>query len=84
MKSLADLREQGQDAKRFVETFVLKVHAGRWGEAEDHWERSVVDFLNTKDMDGLSARQAIEDAQRMAMAALWYPAKRWGACSWCS
>ncbi|MEU8364888.1 DUF6313 family protein [Nonomuraea sp. NPDC048882] len=84
MKSLADLHERGGDWERFVEMFVTKVHRGRWPHAEDHWERTVVDFLNTSEMEELSARRATETAQRLAKAHLWYAAKRWGTCSWCS
>ncbi|MEV4364563.1 DUF6313 family protein [Nonomuraea sp. NPDC049625] len=84
MKSLADLHKRGGDWERFVETFVTKGHHGRWAHAEDHWERTVVEFLNTEEMERLSARRATEEAQRLAMANLWYPAKRWGTCSWCS
>jgi hypothetical protein len=84
MKSLAEVSKQGRDAKRFAETFALEVHQGRWDQAEDHWERTVAEFLNTKEMEGLSARRATEQAQRLAMATLWFPAKRWGTCPWCS
>lgn len=83
MKSLAHLHKQDSDWQRFVETFVAKIHQGRWPEAEDCWERTVVDFLNSSEMEGLSPRQATDLAQSDAKSILWTAAK-WGTCSGCA
>ncbi|MET9067775.1 DUF6313 family protein [Streptosporangium sandarakinum] len=84
MRSLAALHNGDGDEPRFVEIFVGKVHQGQWDLAEDHWERTVVEFLNIREMEGLSAARATKKAERLAMTALWYPAKRWGRCPCCS
>ncbi|WP_370026446.1 DUF6313 family protein [Planotetraspora sp. GP83] len=73
-----------EDEKSFVQIFIRKAHRGQGEPAEDHWERTVVEFLNTREMEKLSPAKATERAERMAMATLWYTAKRYGRCPWCS
>ncbi|GAA4931941.1 alpha-beta hydrolase superfamily lysophospholipase [Nonomuraea thailandensis] len=82
MRSLAQLHKQDEEWERFVETFVTKVHRGRWAKAEDCWERTVVEFLNTSEMEGRSPWLATDLAQRDAQAILWAAAK-WGSCTRC-
>lgn len=84
MRSLRALYDGEGAEPRFVEAFVEKVHQDKWDAAEDHWERTVMAFLDTREMEELSAAQATEKAERLAIATLWYPAKRWGRCPWCS
>ncbi|GAA3844118.1 hypothetical protein GCM10022226_79020 [Sphaerisporangium flaviroseum] len=83
MRSLTALHDGDGDEPRFVEIFVGKVHQGQWDPAEDHWERTVMDFLDTQEMEKLSAVRATRKAERLAIAALWYAARRWGRCPWC-
>lgn len=58
MMSLAHLHKQDAQWERFVERFVTKIHRGRWPEAEDRWERTVVEFLNISEMERRSPWQA--------------------------
>ncbi|MGW4641639.1 DUF6313 family protein [Sphaerisporangium sp. NPDC004334] len=78
------LHNEDGEAKSFVELFVLKVHQRRWDHAEDHWERTVVEFLNrARELEKLSARNATRRAEDLAQSILWVTAKR-GRCPWCS
>jgi hypothetical protein len=78
------LHDEDGESKSFVELFVLKVHQRRWRRAEDHWERTVLEFLNrARELEKLSARKATRRAEDLAQATLWITAKR-GRCPWCS
>lgn len=50
MRSLSQLCEWRPNGEEFVETFALEVHQGRWARAEEHWERTVMEFLNVKEV----------------------------------
>jgi hypothetical protein len=54
MKSLAHLHKQDAEWKRFVETFVTKIHRGCCPEVEDCWEPTVVGFLNISETEGVA------------------------------
>ncbi|MEV7011966.1 DUF6313 family protein [Streptosporangium sp. NPDC051022] len=84
MRALARLHDGDKDETRFFEIFVREVHSGQWDTAGDHWERTVAEFLDTKEMEKLSASQATQRAEKLAMGTLWYTAKRWGRCPWCT
>ncbi|MET8680795.1 DUF6313 family protein [Streptomyces sp. NPDC004647] len=83
MRSLVDLHAAGGEEARFVEEFVKVPHREEWEKAIDHWERTVVFYLNqSRDLVGLSPSEALRQAEALARSALSVAARQ-GRCPFC-
>ncbi|MFJ4524868.1 DUF6313 family protein [Streptomyces sp. NPDC088810] len=67
VRSLSALHDAGGDEERLANQFAVRWHGSDWVLAEDHWERLVSKFLRTKEMEGLTAKDALRDSEQRAL-----------------